>query len=131
MIRNLLKLLVYPLAGNIRTKPKTPSAPLKSDALNVFAGQFTSELSATDYAMGLGDTGSLSADLAGATIGPDDVEVIFGADRIAATRPMLHFRGRRRDTGDTNTLILLSDRGYDGDAATGKTVTFLGICSVS
>lgn len=108
-------------------KPK----PLVSNQLNVFAGSFASELAATDYGMGIGGGTSLSADLGGAGIGPDDIEVIFGEDRITAASPMLRFAGPRRPAPDSNAYILLSDRGYDVDALSGDTVRFIGKCDVS
>jgi len=56
---------------------------------------------------------------------------VFGADRMAAIQPMLHFTGGRRPIGEANTLLLLSDRSYDPAALTGDRVTFVGTCAVS
>lgn len=113
-------------------KPTGPAPnPLVSDRLNVFAGTLASEMAATDYGMGFSDGATLSEDLGGVDIGPDDIEIIFGAERISASAPMLHFRGPRHPTGEANAYILLSDRGYDVDALTGDTVRFIGMCDVT
>ena len=114
------------------SKPTGPKPkPLVSKSLHVFAGSFASELAATDYGMGIGDGPSLSADLGGAGIGPDDIEVIFGADRITAATPMLRFISGRRPARDANAYLLLSDRGYDVDGLSGDTVRFIGTCDVN
>ena len=113
------------------SKPKAaPVAPKRSDALNVFAGTFASEMDATDYALGITEGPSLSDDL-GAAVGMDDVEIIYGVDRISAARPHLHFTGRRRTSNESNTYLLLSDRGYDTDSMNDERIVFLGQCSVS
>lgn len=132
MIKNFLKILLFPILGNVKSKPKiAPPAPLQSDTLFVFAASFACEPEATDYALGLNSDTSLSADLAGAGIGVDDVEIIFGEDRLAAINPMLHFIGARHPMGDANTLLLLSDRGYDPTTLNGDHIRFVGKCSVS
>ena len=132
MNRNLFKALFFPLFGRIKSKPKAVKvAPLLSDQVHVFAGTFPNEATATDYAMGLGKSGSLSADLGGAAIGPDDVEIIHGEDRMLAARPMFHFHGAAPVPAEANTFILLSDRGYDTAQLTGSSVQHIGKCDVS
>ena len=132
MIRNLLKVLFFPLLGRIKSQPKAPKvAPLLSDQVHVFAGAFVSEAAATDYAMGLNTDASLSADLGGAAIGPDDLEILFGQDRLIAARPMFHFHGAAPIPAEANAFIMLSDRGYDVSQLTGTTVQHIGKCDVS
>lgn len=132
MIRNLFKMLFFPLFGRIKSKPKAiKMAPLLSDQVHVFAGTFQNEATATDYAMGLGQNGSLSADLGGAGIGPDDVEIIHGETRLLAARPMFHFHGAAPVPAGANTFILLSDRGYDTAQLTSNNVQHIGKCDVS
>ncbi|WP_375279702.1 hypothetical protein [Pseudooctadecabacter sp.] len=130
MIRNLIKVTFFPLFGRIKSKPKQRALPpLKSARVHLFAGTFTTEVAATDYALGLsGDT--LAADLGNVAIGPDDIEIIFGAERIAAARPMFHFAGPVPAT-KANTYFMLSDRGYDAGHLTGGRVAYLGLCDVS
>jgi len=106
-----------------------PLPPLQSDEVFVFAGTFASEAAATDYALSLSPTATLSQDLA-APIGPDDVEILFGADRLAAATPMFQFLVRAPDPDSTNTYILLSDRGYRADALTSQAATYIGKASV-
>lgn len=132
-MRNILKLLLYPFLGNSRSTTKTaPSlTPVQSDKLNVFAGTFPSEIDATDYALGLIKGASLSDDLGGALIEPNDVEIIYGIDRISAARPMLHFVGPRQIASEANTYFLLSDRGYATDKLVDDRVSFLGQCTVN
>lgn len=112
-------------------KPKAAAvSPKMSDRLNVFAGTFASEMAATDYALGLTDMRDLSDDL-GAPVGVDDVEIIFGVDRISAARPHLHFVGPRRGSNESNTYLLVSDRGYDTATLQDERIVFLGQCTVS
>ena len=130
MIRNLLKSAFVPLFGRIKSEPRQPALPpLRSARIHLLAGQFTSEVEATDYALGLSDD-TLAGDLGDVAIGPDDIEIIFGADRIAAARPMFHSSGPIPVT-KANTYIMLSDRGYDMGQLAGARVAHLGLCDVS
>jgi len=130
MIRNLLKVLFFPLLGRIKSKPKAPPLPpVQSDEVFIFAGRFGTEAEATDYALGLSRTATLSQDL-NAAIGPDDVEIIFGSDRLSAAMPMFQFRNRQGDPTGANTYIMLSDRGHAADGITGKTVTYIGKAAI-
>ncbi|SLN56233.1 hypothetical protein [Pseudooctadecabacter jejudonensis] len=128
MIRNLFKVLFFPLFGRIKSKPVAPP-PLASNRVHVFCGEFASEAAATDYALGLTDP-NLATDLGGVGIGPDDAEIIFGQDRIMAARPMFHFTAPQ-PAAMGNTYILLSDRGYRTSALTGDRVIHLGLCDIS
>ena len=121
MIRNLLKLMLYPLLGNVRSKPKRmePSdraVPPNANAnrLHVFAGTFRSELEATDYCltpMGKNQPEPLTRDLADAMIDTAEVEIVFGEARILAALPMMT---PRPDVGAANTLILIAEVAFGG-----------------
>ncbi|WP_296420850.1 hypothetical protein [Pseudooctadecabacter sp.] len=130
MIGNILRVLFFPFLGRIKSAGPPPAPPpLSSARLHLFAGDFGSEVEATDYALGLADQ-TLAGDLGGAVIGPDDIEIIFGHDRIAAARPMLRFSAPVPRSA-ANTYIMVSDRGYDASALTGHRVNYLGLCDVS
>ena len=88
-------------------------------------------MDATDYALGLVEDTSLSDDLGGAIIEPNDVEIIYGIDRISAARPMLKFVGRVKIASEANTYLLLTDRGFATDKLNDDRVSFLGQCTVS
>lgn len=132
MIRNIFKILLFPLLGRIRSAPKPKPLPaLQSGNLHLFAAVFGSEIEATDYALGQDPKNSLTADLGGAAIGPDDVEIVFGDNRISAALPMFAVPDGAKPPKGANTLILLSDRGQNCAMGAGDKLTYLGLCPVS
>ena len=115
--------------NKLRGPAPAPAPPLQSDRVLVFAGNFASELTATDYALGLSNT-TLARDLGDVIMGSDDVEIIHGTARITAAHPMFRF-ARPVAATDANTYFLVSDRGYDTARLNTTTVTFLGMAEIS
>jgi len=123
MIRNLLKVLFFPLLGRIRPTPAAPAKPPRDPAmanrLHIFHGTFTTELEATDYCLcapGRNQPEPLTRDLPGATIDVNEVEIIFGAARIKGALSMLTSDpdALQRTIGDDNTLILIAEAAFFG-----------------
>jgi len=123
MIRNVLKVLFFPLLGWIRNKPprvaKPPRDPATANRLHIFHGTFATELEATDYCLrapGRNQPEPLTLDLPDATIDVNEVEIIFGAARIKGTLPMLTSDPERLhdQIGSDNTLILIAEAAFFG-----------------
>jgi len=120
--------MIAKLRRMLRAPAPAPAPPLLSDRVLVFAGNFASELTATDYALGLSKT-TLARDLGDVNFAPDDVEIIHGIARITAARPMFRFTAPVPAT-DANTYIMVSDRGYDASRLKRAQVTFLGMAEI-
>lgn len=122
MIRNLFKILFFPLFGRIRSKaaPQTALPPnANPNRVHLFHGTFASELEATDYCLtplGRNKPEPLNRDLPDAGVNTAEVEIIFGSARITAASPMFSPNpdGLLRDIGEDNTLIMISEAAFGG-----------------
>lgn len=120
IIRNLAKVLLYPLLGNIRSQDPsdsaTPPGPPHehTNRVHVFYGTFGSELAATDYCLtplGRNKPEPLTRDLPDAMIDTSEVEIVFGEARVLAAIPMLN---PRPDVGRADTIILIAEAAFGG-----------------
>lgn len=126
MIRNLFKLVFYPLLGNIRGRhhaeamvdPQLPD-PTHANRVHLFHGTFETELAATSYCLdtpGKNEPEPLTRDLPDAMIDTSEVEIIFGGARIAAAVPMLTHNPHElfNEIGADNTVILIAEAAFGG-----------------
>jgi hypothetical protein len=122
MIRNLFKVLFFPLLGIMRPKEKSDSAvppPANPNRVHVFHGTFTSELDATSYCLDApsrNEPEPLTRDLPDAMIDTSEVEIIFGAARIGSAVPMLTKRPEALldQIRSDNTLVLIAEAAFAG-----------------
>lgn len=121
-MKNLLRLLLFPLLGRMRAREKSDSAvppPANPDRVHIFHGTFASELEATEYCltpMGRNKPEPLTRDLPDAMIDTSEVEIIFGGPRIIGAVPMLSPNpdALLREIGTDNTVIMIAEAAFGG-----------------
>jgi len=119
---NMLRVLLFPLLGRMRTKETSETAvppAARSNRVHVFHGTFASELDATDYCLtplGKNEPEPLTRDLPDAMVDTAEVEIIYGHSRINAAAPMITNRPSDllSDIGTDNTLILIAEAAFGG-----------------
>jgi len=117
MIANFIRSVLSPLLR--QTKPtRAKVAPDNPNRVHLFYGSFASELEATDYCitpLGRNKPEPLTRDLPDATIDTTEVEIIFGASRIAAAVPMFSpNNGLIGQIGAHNTVVIIAEAAFFG-----------------